>query len=160
MGRATLDRTAHQSAYPHRPLADSGNVLCRRAFLTLDDVKLNQRAFAERLEAFALNGGVVDEAILATVLRRDKAKALTVVEPLHCSFGTHYCSLVFCGRGVRVMPYQPTTLSRKNAPALGCHANMRGVIPQIQKGNPIVARFPLDIRIIFGPETNARFLVC
>ena len=99
MGRATLYRTAHQSAYPSRQLADSDNVLCRWAFLTLNDVKLNQRAFGERLEAFSLNGAVVDETVLATVLGRDKAKALTVVEPLHCSFGTHYCSLVFCGRG-------------------------------------------------------------
>ncbi len=99
MGRSTLDRTAHQSGYPRRPLADGGNVFCRRAFLTLDYVKLNLRTLGERLEAFSLNGAVVDEAVLATVLGRDKAKAFAVVEPLHCSSGTHYYSLVLCGRG-------------------------------------------------------------
>jgi len=39
--------TARLSGYSSRLRADSGNVLCRRAFLTLDDVKLNLLTLAE-----------------------------------------------------------------------------------------------------------------
>src|SRR5687768_2393446 len=86
---------------------DLGDVLRRRALLALDDVELDTLALRERAETAALDGRVVDEAILAAVLRRDEAEALLVVEPLHGAGGTHYHSLC-CSRcdEVAVFPYQ------------------------------------------------------
>src|SRR2546422_5173857 len=46
------------------------------------DVELHAVAFAERAEAVHLDGGVMDEDVLAALLR-DEAKPLAVVEPLH-----------------------------------------------------------------------------
>src|SRR5688500_3275868 len=46
------------------------------------------RALGQRLEAAALDGGVVDEEVLALVVRGDEAEALLVAEPLHGS-GCH-----------------------------------------------------------------------
>src|SRR5205809_7703307 len=45
------------------------------------------RALGERLEAAALDRAVVDEQILAVVIRRDESEALLVAEPLHGSCG-------------------------------------------------------------------------
>src|ERR1700733_1951219 len=69
--------------------SDLGDVLGGGALLALHDVELDPLAFSERLEAAALNGGVVNEAILLPVLRRDEAEALGVVEPLHRAGSTH-----------------------------------------------------------------------
>src|SRR5229473_1495855 len=59
------------------------DVLSRWALLTLYDVELDPLAFGERLEALCLNRGVVHEAVLLAVLRRDETETLRVVEPLH-----------------------------------------------------------------------------
>src|SRR5262249_19106885 len=67
------------------------HVLSRGALLALHDVEFNTLAFAERLESAALDRRVMDEAILLSILRRDKAKALRVVEPLNGASRTH-CS--------------------------------------------------------------------
>src|SRR5215213_8051663 len=44
-------------------------------------------ALFEGLEPTALYAGVVDEEILAPIIRRDKAVALLIAEPLHRSLG-------------------------------------------------------------------------
>src|SRR3954471_4931201 len=46
------------------------------------------RALRQRLEAVRVDAGVVDEEVLAPLVRRDEAEALVVVEPLHGS-GSH-----------------------------------------------------------------------
>src|SRR5215216_8126066 len=46
------------------------------------------RALGQRLEAVGVDAGVVDEQVLATLVGRDEAEALVVVEPLHGS-GRH-----------------------------------------------------------------------
>src|SRR3954447_26061770 len=46
------------------------------------------RVLGQRLEAVGVDAGVVDEEVLATVVRRDEAEALVVVEPLDGS-GSH-----------------------------------------------------------------------
>src|SRR5215207_5656348 len=46
------------------------------------------RAFGQRLEAVAVDAGVMDEQVLATVVRRDEAEALVVAEPFDGS-GSH-----------------------------------------------------------------------
>ena len=56
-----------------------------------DDFVLNVLAFVERAQSGALDGGDVNEHILATALRLDKAITLGRVEPLH-SACSHYQS--------------------------------------------------------------------
>src|SRR3954447_22361486 len=58
------------------------------------------RALGERLEAARVDAGVVDEQVLATLVRRDEAEALVVVEPLNGS-GCHVIPprLWSCERG-------------------------------------------------------------
>src|SRR6185369_16518133 len=65
------------------------DVLSGRSLGALDDVELHTLAFRQRLEAAALDGRVVDEAVLLTVFGRNEPKALGVVEPLHCAGRTH-----------------------------------------------------------------------
>src|SRR4051794_32655427 len=43
------------------------------------------RALSQRLEAVGVDAGVVDEEVLAALVRGDEAEALVVVEPLHGS---------------------------------------------------------------------------
>src|SRR5690348_2932681 len=51
---------------------DSCHILRCRALLALHDVELHRLALGEGLEAFALNGRMVDEAILLSVGGRDE----------------------------------------------------------------------------------------
>src|SRR5947207_15471029 len=67
---------------------DLGHVLGGGALLALDHLELDPVTLVQALVARALNGRVVNEAVLASVLRRDEAEALLVVEPLHSS-GCH-----------------------------------------------------------------------
>jgi hypothetical protein len=68
---------------------DAHDVLGRGALLALHHVELHALTLGERLEAAALDGRVVDEAILAAVLGGDEAEALGVVEPLDGTGRTH-----------------------------------------------------------------------
>src|ERR1044071_1788509 len=72
-----------------RSTTQLGHVLRGGSLLSLHDLELDALAFGEGLESAALNGGVVHEAILLTVLGRDEAEALRVVEPLHGASRTH-----------------------------------------------------------------------
>src|SRR5215212_3034237 len=65
------------------------DVLGGRALLALHDVELDGLALGEGLEAVALNGRVMDEAVLLAVRGGDEAEALGVVEPLHGAGRTH-----------------------------------------------------------------------
>src|SRR3954451_14480857 len=51
-------------------------------------VEADARALGEGLEALGVDAGVVDEEVLARIVRRDEAEALVVVEPLDGS-GCH-----------------------------------------------------------------------
>src|SRR5688572_3288914 len=64
---------------------DQNDVERFRALLTLTRFELDLCTLSERLEAVAADAGVVDEEILAAVLRCDEAVALRIVEPLDCS---------------------------------------------------------------------------
>src|SRR5258708_7046598 len=57
------------------------DVLRRRALLALHDVELDPLTLGQALEALGLDRRMVDEAVLLTVLGRDEAEALGVVEP-------------------------------------------------------------------------------
>src|SRR5512141_699553 len=69
--------------------ARSHHVLSGGSLRALDHVELDLLALGEGLEPLHLDRGVVYEAVLAPGLRRNKAKALRVVEPLHGSGRTH-----------------------------------------------------------------------
>src|SRR6185312_3230287 len=71
---------------------DLHDVLSRRALGALNDVELHALAFGEGAEAAALDGGVVDEAILLATFGGDEAKALGVVEPLHSAGRACHCN--------------------------------------------------------------------
>jgi hypothetical protein len=70
-------------------LTDLNYVLRRRTLLTLHDVEFNAVAFSKRFAAATLNGFVMNEAILATIIQRDEAKTFIVVEPLYLTGATH-----------------------------------------------------------------------
>src|SRR5688500_14878658 len=74
---------------------DLGDVLGRRTLVALDDVELDPLALGEALEAAALDRRVMNEQILAAILRRDESEALGVVEPLHFTRVTHSSFLSF-----------------------------------------------------------------
>ena len=67
---------------------DSGNVLRLPAFGAFGHVELDGLAFLQALEAASLNRGEMHENVFA-ILTADKAVALGVVKPLHCSLFCH-----------------------------------------------------------------------
>src|SRR6185312_14800343 len=88
-----------------RLLADLRYVLGRGTLLALHDLELDALAFGESLEAQSTNRGMMNEAILRTILRRDEAEALRVVEPLYSTGRTHSLSFCCFGRnGYAVRP--------------------------------------------------------
>src|SRR5688572_30208988 len=58
-------------------------------------VERDARALSQRLEAAGVDAGVVDEEVLAALVRGDEAEALVVAEPLDGS-GSHEMSLHGC----------------------------------------------------------------
>src|SRR5688500_20292727 len=65
------------------------DVLGGRPLLALHDVELHRVTLGQRLEAAALDGAVVDEAVLRAVVGGDEAEPLRVVEPLHLAGRAH-----------------------------------------------------------------------
>ncbi len=63
---------------------ESLNVLCLPALGAFDDIELDALAFLERTESVRLDGGVMDEYVVA-ILTADESEALGIVKPLHCS---------------------------------------------------------------------------
>jgi hypothetical protein len=59
-----------------RSTTQLGHVLGGGALLSLHDIELDPLTIGEGLESIALNGGVMNEAILLSVLGRDEAKSL------------------------------------------------------------------------------------
>jgi hypothetical protein len=68
------------------------HVLGGGTLLSLNDVELYLLTLREALEPRGLNGGVMHEAVLATVGRRNEAETFGVIEPLNGTFGTHNCT--------------------------------------------------------------------
>src|SRR5947209_2543276 len=67
------------------PRLDELDVRRGRALRPLLGLIAHPRALGKRLEAAALNRAVMNEQILAAVIRRDEAEPLLVAEPLHSS---------------------------------------------------------------------------
>src|SRR5205823_4073181 len=116
--------------------AELGDVLGRRALLTLHDVELDSLAFSQRLEAAAIDGGVVNEAIFLSVLGGDEAKALGVVEPLHFAGGTHvrYILIQLCRSAVFAVPFRLLFVRGRSG---------RSCWPENQKKTCQISRSPL-----------------
>jgi hypothetical protein len=65
------------------------HILGGRALLPLHEIELYRVAFGQCLESVALDGAVVDEAVLVSAIWCDEAETLGVVEPLHLSGRAH-----------------------------------------------------------------------
>src|SRR5712691_1183326 len=87
-----------------RPLrshwGDDADVACLRALRPLLHLVLHLRALGQALEALAADRAVVDEDVLATIVLRDEAVTLVVVEPLHGS-GCHIHTSFDCVTNVQ-----------------------------------------------------------
>ena len=64
---------------------DAPDVLRFRTLRALGHVELDGFTFRERLEAFALDAAVMDEAVRAAFLFNE-TKTLLIIEPLHFAF--------------------------------------------------------------------------
>src|SRR5436305_15231878 len=62
---------------------DLDDVLGGRALVALDHVELHAVTLGQRLEAVALDGRVMDEAVLLPVIPGEETEPFAVVEPLH-----------------------------------------------------------------------------
>ncbi len=72
------------------PLAiDLCYVLRGGTLISVNDVELYVIALVQRLETVAADGREMHEHVLGSVVRRDEAETLTVIEPLHYSGRTH-----------------------------------------------------------------------
>ena len=69
------------------------DVLGSRALLAVYHVKLNLCTLGQTLEALALDGAVMAENVLLSVVARDEAEAFFVIEPLDCSRYSHVLDL-------------------------------------------------------------------
>ena len=74
---------------PARPRGlETGDVLGLQALGAFADLEFNRLAFVQRLVPLRLDGGKVDENVLAG-LALDEPESLAGVEPLHCSLFFH-----------------------------------------------------------------------
>ena len=80
----------------------NANVLCLPALGALDDVELNGLAFLKRTETVALDGGVMNEYVIA-VCAAQKAETLGIVKPFHCSL-FHCLFLSKCNVPLNAIP--------------------------------------------------------
>src|SRR5690242_6465383 len=96
------------------------------AFLSLHDVELDGLAFRERLVTIALDGGMMHEAILLSIVARDEAKSFRVVEPLHGACRSHTLhSDTHCGAG-RPTPVRACHCPHAGKPPIGSQSKQRG----------------------------------
>ena len=72
---------------------ERSNVFCLEAFRPLGDVELHGLALLQALEAACLDSRKMHENIVAR-LAADKAEALGIVKPFHCSL--FHCVTCFC----------------------------------------------------------------
>ena len=71
----------------------SDDVFGRRPLRAVDHIEFDFLALGKASEAFGLDGGEMDEAILSIVGSGNETKALLVVEPLDGSLHTHVAAL-------------------------------------------------------------------
>src|SRR5438874_6312835 len=73
---------------------ERSDVFCLEAFRPLGDVELDRLTFLQAAKTACLNGRKMHENIVAG-LAADKAEALGIVKPLHCSL-FHCVSCFYC----------------------------------------------------------------
>src|SRR6202165_3101092 len=74
---------------PYRPNSlQAGDVRCLQAFGAGGHFELNRLAFVQRLISLRLDGGEMDEDVLAG-LALDESESLAGIEPLYCSLFFH-----------------------------------------------------------------------
>ena len=67
---------------------EAGDVRCLQALGAAGNFEFNRLAFVQRLVSLRLNGGEMDENILAG-LALNESESLAGIEPLHCSLFSH-----------------------------------------------------------------------
>src|SRR5919202_235748 len=92
--RPTARRGGPSSVLATGERLQRGDVDGLRALVSRLGVVADAGALGERLEALGVDARVVDEEVLARVVRRDEAVALVVVEPLDGSGGHSGSSLL------------------------------------------------------------------
>src|SRR5215208_1745386 len=131
---------------------DDGDVRGVRALGARLGVVGHLGALGQGLEARAVDAGVVDEQVLAAVLRRNEAEALLVAEPLHGSGGHCVTSAghVNCDRGVLPMA-TPAALNTSFArPSMGLALTRRSV----PAGASLHQRYQVSVRSPTGCERS------
>ena len=79
-------------------LPDLGDLIGLRSLLALDDLKFDRVALLQGLEAFTLNGRVMNEDISSAILA-DEAVTLGVIEPFHFSLKSCHLRSSLMGLG-------------------------------------------------------------
>jgi hypothetical protein len=82
--RAAVDRRLSSVRRDCSSVVDFRHVLGEQTLGTFAKIELHQLSFLQRSESIASNLRVVDENVRLVVLL-DEAKALRIVEPLHCT---------------------------------------------------------------------------
>ena len=90
-------------AFGYLDWLESNNVLRSRTLLPFHNLELHRVTLVKGLKTLCLDGGVVDKAILAVVLRRNESEALLIVEPLHSPSRTHRPTPLVVIVGVRMI---------------------------------------------------------
>src|SRR5262249_51850421 len=88
------------------------DVLRLRALLALLGVVRDLRALAQRAVAVSLDRAVMNEEVLATVVRCDEAEALLVGEPLHGSLCHVFTSTALSAANAEELLLQPAGATR------------------------------------------------
>src|SRR3954453_24030769 len=125
---------------PSAPRLERGDVDGLRPLVAGLGVIGDLRALGQRLEAVRVDAGVVDEQVLATLVRRDEAQALVAVEPLDGS-GCHVIPPRLCALRTRRLPKATTagaeTLCRRALRARPEH--LQGTAAGAPRANACVA---------------------
>ncbi len=83
------------------PYLSRDNVGCAWALLALSNLELDLLAFIERCVAGGLDFRMMDEQIIATVIRNNKTETLGCVKPFYCTC-THCNSPWLCERATNI----------------------------------------------------------
>src|SRR3954463_1285913 len=106
------------------------DVLGLRTLGALRDVELDLLILVKRLVAAGLDGGEVDEHVLAAAVLRDEAETLVGVEPLDGSLSHDLFLFVICRRHCAPKPLKTSTLVLVSSePNPGVRDTSRGFVP-------------------------------
>ena len=99
-GKPAVKRVAgSRIQLPVLHLSGSLNVACLLALRASRNIEIDALTFAQGLETAGLNRRKMSEKVFTTVIRRNEAKTLGIVEPLHATCCHILNLLKFTGHG-------------------------------------------------------------